>query len=171
MSKLIILCFLIFGIVGCGSENANTDLISKGDRVTAAEIDGSFINSSNWNLAKLKGQVVVLDFWATWCGPCRMEIPSFVKLYPTYHPKGLEILGLSVEAQNSQPASYFEQFLKSLSINYPIGFASDNTSKAYGIQAIPATYFVDKTGKIAKVFVGVHPEDEITGVIEKLLAE
>ncbi|HXL72250.1 MAG TPA: TlpA disulfide reductase family protein [bacterium] len=139
--------------------------------MAATEIDANFINSPNLSLAKLKGQVVVLDFWATWCGPCRMEIPSFVKLYPTYHPKGLEIVGLSVEAQNSQPASYFEQFLKSFSINYPIGFANEGTAKAYGIESIPATYFVDKTGKIAKVFVGTHSEDAITGVIEKLLAE
>ncbi len=170
MKKAILVFLLVAGLTGCGSKNG-ADLIPKGDRVPATEIDASFINSPSFNLAKLKGKVVVLDFWATWCGPCRMEIPSFVKLYPVYHPKGLEIVGLTVEAPSSQPAGYFGDFLKSFNINYPIGFSSEATSRAYGIQSIPATYFIDKAGKVAAVFVGTHPEAEITGAIEKLLAE
>jgi thiol-disulfide isomerase/thioredoxin len=171
MCKFLILFFLILGAVGCGSKNPDADLISEGDRVTATEINANFIHSHKLNLAKLKGKVVILDFWATWCGPCRLEIPSFVKLYSLYHLKGLEIIGLSVEAQNSHPASYFDQFLKDFSINYPIGFAVDATIKAYAVEGYPTTCFVDKTGKIAKVFIGDRPEDEITGVVEKLLAE
>jgi thiol-disulfide isomerase/thioredoxin len=195
MKRFFVLFFLILCAAGCGSQKNGTDLIPKSDRIVATEIDASFINYPNsspakikgqskrvhhkkkreevpsLNLAKLKGRVVVLDFWATWCGPCRMEIPSFVKLYPLYHPKGLEIVGLSVETLNSQPAGYFDQFIKNFSIPYPTGFAGANTIKAYGIESIPATYFIDKTGKIAQVFIGVHPEAEITGAIEKLLSE
>ena len=171
IKKIVVLSFLILAACGCGSQNGNLNLISKSDRVAATEIDANFINSSNLNLAKLKGQVVVLDFWATWCGPCRMELPSFVKLYPVYHPKGLEIIGLTVEEPGSQPAGYFGNFLKEFSINYPMGFVSQNTAKAYGIESIPATFFIDKTGKVAMAFVGTHSEEAITGVIEKLLAE
>jgi len=169
--KTLVVCLLVLTAAGCGSNGADSSLISKSDRVAATEISANFINSPGLNLAKLKGQVVVLDFWATWCGPCRMEIPTFVKLYPVYHPKGVEIVGLSVEDPNSQPGSYFGKFLNDFSINYPIGFADQNTVRAYGISSIPATYFIDKTGKIATVFVGTHPEEEITAVIEKLLAE
>jgi thiol-disulfide isomerase/thioredoxin len=171
IKKIAVLSFLMLSVVGCGSQNGRSSLISKNDRVAATEIDANFLNSPNLNLAQLKGKVVLLDFWATWCGPCRMELPSFVKLYPQYHPKGLEMIGLSVEAPSSQPAGYFADFLKKFSINYPVGFASQNTQKAYGIESIPATFFIDKTGKVAMAFVGTHSEEDITGVIEKLLAE
>jgi thiol-disulfide isomerase/thioredoxin len=171
MKKLLVLSLLTMALAGCGSSNNGMNLISKGDRIAAIEIDARFLNSPNLNLSKLKGEVIVLDFWATWCGPCRMEIPSFVKLYPLYHPQGLEIIGLTVEAPSSQPKGYFRDFVKSFAINYPIGFASENTSRAYGIQSIPATYFIDKTGKVAMAFVGTHSEADIQGVIEKLLAE
>lgn len=169
MKKMLLVCLLAAGVVGCSQ--GGPELIPKSDRSPATEIDASFMNAPNTDLAKLKGQVVVLDFWATWCGPCRMEIPSFVKLYPVYHPKGMEMIGLSVEAPNSQPEGYFKQFLQNFNINYPMAFSSEATTKAYGISSIPATYFIDKNGKVAAVFVGVHPEAEIQGTIEKLLAE
>jgi thiol-disulfide isomerase/thioredoxin len=170
MRSLFAFCLLVLVLTGCSSQGGG-NLIAKGDRMPATEIDASFINSAPLNLAKLKGQVVVLDFWATWCGPCRMEIPSFVKLYPAYHAKGLEIVGLTIEAPSSQPAGYFGDFIKGFNIPYPIGFSSEKTTRAYGIQAIPATYFIDKAGKVAAVFVGVHPEAEINGAVEKLLSE
>src|SRR5579859_6649883 len=112
-----------------------------------------------------------MDFWATWCGPCRMEIPTLVKMHDAYHDKGLEILGLSVEANDGQPKDFFKQFISNNQINYPIGLASRETLGGYGINPIPATFFVDKSGKIALSFVGVHPEEDFTNAVEALLKE
>lgn len=156
---------------GCGSPNA-VELIPQGQRTPATEINAVFLNSDNHlTLADLKGKVVILDFWATWCGPCRSEIPSLVKLYNDYHSKGLELLGLSVEANDGQPRDYFNKFITSYTIPYPIGLASMDTLKNYGINPIPTTFFVDKSGKVALSFVGAHPEEDFTAAIEKLLGE
>lgn len=169
--KILSLILLALISAGCGSRN-EVELIPPGQRTPAAEINAVFLNSDNHlTLAGLKGKVVILDFWATWCGPCRSEIPSLVKLYNEYHARGLELLGLSVEANDGQPRDYFNKFISSYAIPYPIGLASMDTLKNYGINPIPTTFFVDKSGKVALSFVGAHPEDDFSAAIEKLLGE
>lgn len=189
--------FLIFGLLaGCGSKDGS-GLIPPGDRVPAPEIQADFLNlptpasapvardakkkikkkklppqpAPSLKLSDLKGKVVILDFWATWCGPCRMELPSLVKLRDQYGPRGLEVVGLSVEINDNQPRENFTRFLKSYNIAYPVGLASLQTLQNYGVNPIPATFFIDKNGKIALSFIGVHPEEQFVAAIEKLLAE
>jgi thiol-disulfide isomerase/thioredoxin len=177
-------------LAGCSKPSLN-DLIPPASRVQAVEISADFLNlpspvsdgtkadgnqnktapPSTLNLAQLRGKIVILDFWATWCGPCRMEIPSLEKLYNLYQSKGVEVVGLSTEATEGQPKEYFQKFLTSFQITYPVGLASMDTLRGYGINPIPTTFFIDRSGRIALSFVGVHPEEEFTEAIEKLLAE
>jgi thiol-disulfide isomerase/thioredoxin len=184
---------VIFGVlaavllVGCGSKGNKVDLIPVSDRVPAAEVKADFFNWAATHpsatgekkaglppgplLAGMKGKVVILDFWATWCGPCRMEIPSLIKIYDEYRSKGLEILGLSIEINDAHPRKYFDDFISASGINYPVGLVSTETISAYGISPIPTTFFLDKSGRVAFSFIGARPEGEFTAVIEKLLAE
>ncbi len=169
--KVIPITLLMLCLAGCGKGN-NVDLIPVDKRPPATEVEADYLNISNkLSLSQVKGKVLVVDFWATWCGPCRMEIPILVKMYATYHPRGLELWGLSVEAKDGQSKDYFNKFISDFNIPYPVGLANMNTLKSYGINPIPTTFFIDKSGRIALSFVGVHPEEDFADAIEKLLAE
>jgi thiol-disulfide isomerase/thioredoxin len=168
------MCFLLLGFLaaGCGSRQGSIELIPENQRLAAPEIQAECLDPHRkLDLAHARGRVVILDYWATWCGPCRMEIPSLVKVYDAYHAKGLELWGLSVEGADGKPPGYFEKFIAFFKIPYPIGLASKQTLAAYGINPIPTTFFIDRSGRIALSFVGAHPEGDFTAAIEKLLAE
>ncbi len=172
MKKIILSLFILCFTVGCGSKGVEVDLIPAGNRAPANEFTASYLNTSDIKgLASVKGKVVILDFWATWCGPCRMEIPGLVRLYQQFRGKGLEVVGLSVEVNDNRPKEYFDKFMSENQITYPMGLATMDTLRNYGVNPIPSTFFLDKNGKVALSFVGVHPEGEFLSAVEKLLAE
>ncbi|MDB5097947.1 MAG: alkyl hydroperoxide reductase [Cyanobacteria bacterium RYN_339] len=118
-------------------------------------------------LSDLKGKVVVVDFWATWCPPCRAEIPDFVALQKQYGPKGLQIVGVSVDKGGTAEVV---KFMKANSINYPILMSDGATESAYGgIRAIPTTFLIDKKGNVAHKFIGGTARDVFEKEIKALL--
>jgi thiol-disulfide isomerase/thioredoxin len=118
-------------------------------------------------LADLKGKVVVLDFWATWCGPCRMSIPDLEKLYEKYHSKGLEVYGISVD-ENKAPVP---QAVKDLGMTYPIVMASDvpGIRDQLSFNAIPQVYVIDQKGRIGLSIEGAGGdiEAEVTPFLDE----
>jgi thiol-disulfide isomerase/thioredoxin len=126
------------------------------------DLDGRTVRSSDF-----KGKVVVLDFWATWCGPCRAEIPGLVALQKEYAPEGLVIVGASVDEGG---ASTVKQFTEKLSVNYPVVLADEKVQQAFGdIEAIPTTFIIDRTGRIVKKDFGFTGKDEFEQEIKPLL--
>ncbi len=118
-------------------------------------------------LSKLKGKVVVVNFWATWCPPCRAEIPGFVDLYKKYKNKGVEIVGISLD-QNGWDA--VNPFLQKNNINYPIVVGNEELSNSYGsIEAIPTTFIIDKKGYIAEHHVGYFEKEKLEKALKSLL--
>jgi peroxiredoxin len=106
-----------------------------------------------FELKKLKGKVVVVNFWATWCGPCRAEIPAFKEVYEQYKDKGVEILGVSLDEGGWGDV---KPFAARYAINYPILLGNGTIARAYGnIEAIPTTFIIDKSGNIADRHIGV----------------
>ena len=115
----------------------------------------------------LKGKVVVIDFWATWCGPCVHEIPGYVALQKKYADRGLIIVGLSVD-QNG--ASVVPPFAKKMSINYPLALSTSEIAEAFGgIEAIPTTLLIDREGNIRHRKVGSMDTDAYEKLILSVL--
>jgi len=152
----------------------------------AIEINSeTWYNSSPLKLADLKGKVVVIDFWATWCNPCRMVIPTLVKCYNEYKDKGLVVIGFthvqgrySDEKENKgkipaeEEKKLTQEFLKRWNITYPIAMADTRaTTENYGISGIPTMIFIDKKGNVKEVQVGVESEEALIGKIKKLLEQ
>ena len=105
-------------------------------------------------LSDLRGKTIFIDFWATWCAPCRESIPHLVDLYKTYHDKGFVIIGVSVDKGD---ADLVRRFATSLDIPYPIVIAQGDLEKQYGVTALPTGFLVDKNGMIREKFLGFSP--------------
>ena len=119
------------------------------------------------HLSDYKGKVLLLDFWATWCGPCRIEIPWFMEFQRKLKDQGFSVLGVSMDDDGWDSV---KPFASQMAINYRIVLGDDSTADQYGgIEALPTTFLIDRQGKIAAVHVGLASKSEILNGIEQLL--
>ena len=119
-------------------------------------------------LESFKGRVIVLDFWATWCGPCKVEIPHFIEFQQKYGSKGLQIVGISVD----DPVDKLAPYVKDMGMNYPVlqGLGHDEVQDAYGpILGIPVSVMISRDGKICATHQGLTGKDVFEREIQALL--
>ncbi|MBM3889644.1 MAG: TlpA family protein disulfide reductase [Verrucomicrobia bacterium] len=147
----------MFVLAGCAHQSATTS--SNVKQLKKAEVDQ--------HIESLKGKVVIVDFWATWCPPCRQEIPGFIELQKKFGDKGLVVVGLSLDDDTAPVA----EFVKQHKVNYPVFVVGPDTAAAWGnIEAIPTTFILDKSGrKVGQPRVGFHPAEAFEKEIEPLL--
>lgn len=138
-------------------------LMTKPLELKYAALDGKAVD-----LTKMRGKVVLVDFWATWCGPCRAEVPNVVAAYKKYQEKGFEVVGVSLDEDKEAMLAY----TKEQGMTWPQHFDGkgwqNEVSSRYGIQSIPAMWLVDKKGMIRSTEAR---GEQLTALIEKLLAE
>jgi thiol-disulfide isomerase/thioredoxin len=117
-------------------------------------------------MAQYKGKVVILNFWATWCGPCKEEIPSFVELYDRYKDKGLVIVGVSIDDSVEQ----LRPFMKEWRMQYPVLQMNEAIETAYGpFYGVPTTFFIGRDGTICRKHMGPATKEQFEREIRALL--
>ena len=159
---------------GGGGERIGGGAVAPGSRPATCDATGAgkldFVlkdkNNAPVNLAAYKGKVVVLNFWATWCGPCKQEIPAFVELYDQYKDKGLEIVGVSIDDSPAQ----LQAFTREWKMRYPVVQMQSDIESAYGpFFGVPTTFFIARDGSICTKHLGPATKEQFEREIKALL--
>ncbi|HHJ53014.1 MAG TPA: TlpA family protein disulfide reductase [Caldithrix abyssi] len=125
------------------------------------------LNNNTVKLSDYRGKVVFVNFWATWCGPCRMEIPSFIELVDKYGKDGFVVLGIAVDPREFNKVP---DFVQKMGMNYPVLLDETGVSNLYGgISSIPTTFVIDRQGRAVYRIVGSRPKNVFEEVITSLL--
>jgi peroxiredoxin len=128
------------------------------------------VSGKDVTLSSYKGKVVVLNFWATWCGPCNMETPWLVDLREQYHKQGFEIIGISVDSLDDYDPAEVSAFIKEHKVNYPIAMATKEVVNTFGpVSGLPTTIVIDRQGKIKYRHRGLISFDDLKEKVIKLL--
>ena len=159
MKKYLILLLFMFSFLSCGKEQH-----------TQPKPSGTYkqINLVDFNniLALNKGKVVIVNFFATWCPPCRKEIPELINLSKTYEGKNLQIIGISVDENGEEAVIPFAQ---KVGFNYPVYLTTPELNTTFNIDAVPQIFLYDKNGKLITNLKGYVDAKELSAMIEKLL--
>jgi cytochrome c biogenesis protein CcmG/thiol:disulfide interchange protein DsbE len=159
----LVTIFLFYMIsVSCGESNPSLSRLPSAPNFVLKDLNGKKVT-----LTDFKGKVIILTFWATWCPPCRAEIPHFVDLYSAYRSKGLEVVGISLDSYN---VGGLKDFVKKYQITYPVLVGDNKISSDYGgITSIPTTFIITQDAKIFRVYVGYLEKSDFEKDIKILL--
>jgi cytochrome c biogenesis protein CcmG/thiol:disulfide interchange protein DsbE len=187
VSTILLAAILTFALMACASDKkseeaktpenqtmAQTKISGAPDAVTAPDFTLQDAEGNDLTLSSYKGKVIILDFWATWCPPCRMEIPHFIELQETYGDSGLQVIGVSVDQQGWEAVRPFIQQYK---INYPVVLltnsgiynAYQNLLPANERGGIPFTFVIDRNGRIQHQYVGYRDKKVFEEAVKPLL--
>jgi len=122
-------------------------------------------NGKKRSLGELEGKLILVNFWGTWCEPCKREMPAIETTYKNYHNKGFEVLAINLQ---ESPYS-ISKFSKEYKITFPILRDNGDVSKIYNVSQIPASFFINPNGKIEKILEGEMSESQLEAIIEKHL--
>jgi peroxiredoxin len=172
ISTMLVVLFFTAGVMTAAAADKTATTKTKKAAVKPAQDEKPMapdfalkgLDGKTVKLSDFKGKVVILDFWATWCPPCKAEIPGFIDLYKTYKDKGLVVIGAALDEEKK-----VRDFVKKYGVNYPVVLGDQETAQAYGgIRGIPTTFIIDRTGHIAGQHVGYREMEVFVKEFENL---
>jgi peroxiredoxin len=153
---------------GCSSFYS-TASSSAGDRKMAPNLTLADASGVPVKLSDYKGRVILLNFWATWCAPCKMEIPWFIEFEKTYKDRGFATLGVSMDEDGWKA---IKPFVAQYAINYPVMAGTDRVAELFGgIDSLPTTFLIDREGRIASTHFGLVSRHDCEAEILSLIAQ
>ena len=157
--------------------DVHAQLVARSDRKAAPNFQLASADGRVLRLSEFKGKVVLINFWATSCGGCVLEIPSFIELQSKHQNTDFTAIGISADIPyeglktSDEAWQRIRPFIAEHKVNYPIVLGNNEVIDAYGFKAYPATYLIDKSGRVAATYIGIVSKDDVEGNIQKLVAE
>ena len=178
LSLLFTLLLLAFvTLPALGQRDVHAMLIASAQRKPAPAFALMDEAGKKVHVSDYRGKVLLLNFWATDCGGCVLEIPSFIAIESAYRAKAFTAVGISMDIsyenlKNADEAwGKVRPFVSSHQVNYPILMGDESVFAAYGLNALPATFLIDKSGRIAATYIGIVSKDNVEANLNKLLLE
>lgn len=148
---------------------ASASVQSKFRGEPAPDFELATVDGAKVKLSDFRGKAVLLNFWATWCGPCKIEMPWFVELQKEYGPQGLQILGVAMDEADQGDIA---KFAHDMGVNYPILIGKDEVGTSYGgVNVLPTTFFVDRDGKLVAREFGLQSRSVFVEHIKDALGQ
>ena len=152
-----------------GHQQLSSKAPRKGDMAPDFTLKVLGENGKTMQLSSLKGKGVIVNFWATWCEPCKIELPWLVELQKKYGPEGLQIIGVADDDSGEKTIS---DFAHKMQINYPVLLGTDQVAVQYGgLDGLPTSFFIDRSGKVVDVLIGIDSESRLEDSIKKSLGQ
>lgn len=142
------------------------------DRKRMPPLNLHLLSGGTWTLAEHRGQVIAINYWASWCGPCWAETPALIRLDRELGPQGLAIVGIAMDERDSDEVPRaVSQFLDRFHVPYAIGLNPPMSQMGYAMEGLPTTILVDREGRVARTYVGAIREAKFRADVESLLEE
>ena len=174
---LVIFTVTLMLVVG---RHAAKNRAATGQPLTAHSLQGAAapdfelrtIDGKTVHLSDYRGKAVLLNFWATWCPPCKIEMPWFVDLQKQYGGQGLQVIGIAMDDDADKEAGKIGDFAKEMNLNYLVLLGNEKVGDAYGgVEGLPTTFYIGRDGKVLNAVSGLVSHSEIEDNIKKALAE
>jgi len=168
---LVVVALVVAAMLFIGLRLARRSGANSGTRITQATVAPDFslesLDGKHMRLSDWRGKAVLLNFWATWWRPCKIEMPWFVELQRQYGPQGLQIVGVAMDDASREDIA---KFAKEMGVNYPILLGKEAVGDAYGgVPAMPESFFIGRDGKVVDRIIGLKGKADIEEAIKKAL--